>query len=167
MNDIVADAVRHNTWATRTLIGFCRERSLTADQLARPAPGAFGSILATLNHLVRSDASYLRCLLDRTPAWPFEDEAGLDALASFAAGVEPLWEELLAGPIDAERVLTVDDGANEVHAGVFIAQALHHGTLHREQVCAALTTLGIEPPDLQAWEYAWDTGRLWERDISS
>jgi uncharacterized damage-inducible protein DinB len=51
----------------------------------------------------------------------------------------------------------------EVRAGVIVAQALHHGNAHREQICAILTSLGIEPPDIQPWECAWATGRIWER----
>jgi hypothetical protein len=34
---------------------------------------------------------------------------------------------------------------------------------HREQICAILTSLGIEAPDIQPGEYAWATGRIWER----
>ena len=26
-----------------------------------------------------------------------------------------------------------------------------------------LEEMGIEPPDIQPWEYAWATGRMWER----
>jgi uncharacterized damage-inducible protein DinB len=55
-------------------------------------------------------------------------------------------ERLLSEPVDAERVLVVDDGALEVRAGVIVAQALHHGNSHREQICAGLTSLGVEPP---------------------
>ena len=54
-------------------------------------------------------------------------------------------ERLLSEPVDAERVVVVDDGALEVRAGVIVAQALHHGNAHREQICAILTSLGIEP----------------------
>lgn len=42
---------------------------------------------------------------------------------------------------------------HEVQSSIPIVQALHHGTLHRGQVCAILTGLGIEPPDLQVWTY--------------
>ena len=38
-------------------------------------------------------------------------------------------------------------------------QALHHMSIHGEQVCAFLTALGVEAPDLQPWEYADRTGR--------
>ncbi|WP_336245617.1 hypothetical protein [Nonomuraea sp. SYSU D8015] len=71
---------------------------------------------------------------------------------------------MLAKPIDVERVIVVDSGLREVRAGIFVAQALNHANHHREQVCAILTGLGIQPPDLQAWDYAWATGRIRDRD---
>ena len=43
-----------------------------------------------------------------------------------------------------------------------LAQVIHHGTDHRSQVCTALTTLGIEPPAIDAWDFAWKDGRLTE-----
>ena len=62
-----------------------------------------------------------------------------------------------------DRVIVVDGGANEVRAGIFLAQALNHANHHRAQVSAILKGLGVQPPDIQAWEYAWASGRLWER----
>ena len=40
--------------------------------------------------------------------------------------------------------------------------AINHANHHREQVCAILTGLGIQPPDIQAWEYAWSAERIWD-----
>lgn len=40
-----------------------------------------------------------------------------------------------------------------------IAQALHHGSAHREQVCAMVREFGLEPPELQPWDFADATGR--------
>jgi hypothetical protein len=57
-------------------------------------------------------------------------------------------------PIDSKRRLSVDDGAYEAELSHLIVQALHHGNIHREQVGATLTGLGIEPPPIQAWDYA-------------
>lgn len=164
MNEVLLDPIRHNNWATKRLVAFCRELSLTKEQLTTPGVGTFGGILTTLNHFIRADASYVGALLGTAPAWTKQDEdTDLEVLASRAEETEKRWEQLLSGPIDVERVLVVDDGANKVRAGIFLAQALNHGNHHREQVCAMLTALGIEPPDVQAWEYAWATGRLWER----
>jgi uncharacterized damage-inducible protein DinB len=161
MNDVLVDTIRHHNWATRRVLAFCRERDLTDEQLDASAIGAYGSIRATLNHIVSSDASYLRQLLgSETRLIDVPQDADLAALEKGAEALETFWEKLLVQPIDVERVVIVDDGSNEVEAGVFLAQSFNHGNLHREQVCAMLTSLGIEPPDLQAWEYAWTTGRL-------
>jgi uncharacterized damage-inducible protein DinB len=108
----------------------------------------------------------LEGVLGCAPAWTESaDDTDLDGLALRAEETEKLWEQLLSQPIDVERLVVVDDGANDVRAGIFIAQALNHANVHREQVCAILNGFGIEPPDIQAWEYAWATGRLWERTV--
>ena len=46
--------------------------------------------------------------------------------------------------------------------GVRIAQAIHHGTDHRSQICTALTTLGLEPPLIDVWAFGLQTGRVVE-----
>jgi uncharacterized damage-inducible protein DinB len=162
VNGALLEAFRHNSWATRQLLAFCRD--LSEEQLAASATGTYGSIRATFNHLVLSDGRYLRRLAGGAPAWVDRpDDADLDELAARAEQAGQLWERLLSEPVDAEGVVVVDDGALEVRAGVIVAQALHHGNAHREQICAILTSLGIEPPDIQSWEYAWATGRIWER----
>jgi uncharacterized damage-inducible protein DinB len=163
MNEVLLDPFAHNSWATRAILAFCRE--LPAEQLTAPSGVAYGSILATLNHLVRADRDYARRLvLGPDQAFARDDDtADFDQLVAWLDEADRLWERLLSAPFDPERLLVVDRGANEVRAGVFVAQALHHGSSHREQVCAILTGLGVEPPDLQAWEYAWATRRLRER----
>jgi uncharacterized damage-inducible protein DinB len=71
------------------------------------------------------------------------------------------WSRLLDGEVDPGRVLVRrrDDGS-ETHArlGVRLAQVVHHGTDHRSQVCTALTSLGVEPPWIDVWDYAEATG---------
>jgi uncharacterized damage-inducible protein DinB len=46
---------------------------------------------------------------------------------------------------------------------VRLAQALHHGTDHRSQICSSLTSLGVEPPGIDVWEYGFANGRVVER----
>ena len=155
-------SVAHHVWASRRLLEACRQ--LSDEQLRADATGTYGSVLATLEHLVRSDGGYLARLVGTRPDWVSDrGEASIRELEVRVDDAERLWDTFLAAPIDPERVIVIDDGANECFAGVFVAQALHHGNAHREQVCAILTGLGIEPPDLQPWEYAWATGRLWVR----
>jgi uncharacterized damage-inducible protein DinB len=47
--------------------------------------------------------------------------------------------------------------------GVRLAQALHHGTDHRSQICTALTSLGVEPPAIDVWDYGLANGRVTDR----
>jgi uncharacterized damage-inducible protein DinB len=66
------------------------------------------------------------------------------------------WTELLGRDLDGDQWLVRHrpDGS-ETHAtvGIRLAQALHHGTDHRSQVCTILTNLGVEPPAIDVWDY--------------
>ena len=42
--------------------------------------------------------------------------------------------------------------------GPIVAQTIHHGNVHREQVSHVLTTLGIEAPDLSLYSYEREAG---------
>jgi uncharacterized damage-inducible protein DinB len=163
MNETLHDAFRHNSWATKQLLAACR--GLSTEQLTLPAGESFGSILATFNHLILSDAGYVRRFAKSVPAWwvTRDESSDLDQLAMRVDETAQLWEQVLAVPLDAEQVIIMDEGTYEAHAGVVIAQALHHGNAHREQICAMLTRFGLEPPDVQVWAYAEATGRGRER----
>ncbi len=163
MNDVLLDAFRHHSWATKRLLAVCR--TLSEEHLTAGAPTSFGSILATLNHVIMSDAGYLRSLAGTSPTWLLEraETADVDQLYQRVEETERNWERFLSQPLDGERVLLLDHGTYEAHAGVLIAQALHHGNAHREQMCAMLTGFGMVPPDIQAWAYADATGRGRER----
>jgi uncharacterized damage-inducible protein DinB len=163
MNEMLLDPFRHNSWANKQLIAACR--GLSREQLASPAIGSYGSILDTFNHIIRSDASYLGRLAGNVPTWVSDREKtdDLDRLDAWVDEAERIRDQLLAQPFDPERIMILDDGTYEAHAGILIAQALHHGNAHREQICAILTSFGVEPPDIQAWAYAEATGRGRER----
>jgi uncharacterized damage-inducible protein DinB len=164
MNEILHEAFRYSAWATKTLIAACRDRSI--EQLKRPARG-FGSILATLNHVVLSDAGYVATLTGVCPAWATDgnETDDLDQVEARVDETASLWEQLLAEPVDAERLLLLDEGEYECYAAVVVAQALHHANAHREQIRAGLRDLEVQPPDVQPWEYALETGRAhWRRE---
>ncbi len=158
MNEILLDAFRHSAWAKKRLIAACA--SLSTDEVERPAPGSVGSIRTTLNHLVIADARYI-ARLDGGPSPWLDEEAANDfrELQKLSEETAERWQRFLSEPVDGERIVTLDDGAYETHASVVIVQALHHVSIHGEQVCASLTALGMEPPDVQPWALADDTGR--------
>jgi len=166
VNDGLVDAFRHNTWATRELIRVCQ--GLTEEQLSATTIGMYGSIIDTLRHIVSSDASYLVRLTAVEPSWDRRaaERPDLDTLAERTEELAARWERFLAEPVDAERVLVIrwPDGTDyTVPAGVVLAQALHHGSEHRGQICAILTSIGVTPPELGVWEFAQATGRAQPR----
>lgn len=162
MNDGLIDGFRHNTWSTRQVLLVCQD--LTPSQLDATALGTYGSIIESLRHLVASEAGYCARLTGEDISWNRRD-AELANLADLAARVDDLdacWERFLATPFDAERTFIVDwqdGGQRDVPAGVYLAQALHHGTDHRSQICTILTSIGVDPPGLGLWEYAEATNR--------
>lgn len=153
---------RHNSWATRRLIEACR--ALAPEQLEATTPGAMGSVLETLNHILNAEGLRFQTLLSGTSPWERGRVADLDTLAARAEQVERFWTDYLAAPIDADRPVRVEfqGQAYEVATGVILAQAVHHGNIHREQVCTILTVLGIEPPDLSGWGYGGAEGHVVE-----
>ena len=160
---LLADAFAHHVWATLRLMDTCH--SLSPTQLGSGVPGTYGSILETMRHTVGADSSYLFALTGgRTPLID-EDTMDLAELRTAMEGNGAAWSALLVGDLDPDVVVVRhrDDGS-ESHApmGVRLAQALHHGTDHRSQICTALTALGVEPPAIDVWDFADQDGRLSE-----
>ncbi len=149
----------HHIWATERTIDVCAE--LTDEQLNRPVPGTYGPIIGTLRHLVSTDGWYLTFFRD-VPNRVAEDAPATLAELRDAIGANGSdWAEILAGNPDGETD-TVEDGDGwRFHAptGFRLAQVIQHGTDHRSQICTALTSLGIEPPEIDLWAYGEATGR--------
>ncbi len=160
---LLADAFAHHVWATKKLIDTCL--ALDPEQLASGVPGTFGSILETMRHLVGADASYLSVLTDGQTPDIDEEQLGLAELRDVMDRHGSGWAALMAGDLDAGTIVTrhrEDGSASHAPLTIRLAQALHHGTDHRSQICTALTALGIEPPAIDAWDFAWGDGRLAE-----
>jgi len=161
-NATLKQAFRHHVWATRQLMAFCAQ--LPSEQLSQPRPaplaGDHGSILETLDHIVCTDGGYLGALTGHRPAWAHERglSSDLGELAPRVDEAEALWMDFLSLPNDAERKVLLDNGTYETDSAIVIAQALHHGSAHREQICAILRDFGLDPPDVQPWEFADSTG---------
>jgi uncharacterized damage-inducible protein DinB len=159
----LSDAFAHHVWATLRLLDVCQE--LGPEQLETAVPGTYGSILDTMRHLVAADNSYL-FVTTRGRIQPIDEEdMDLAALRAEIEGHGDAWSSLLAQGPDPDEVLERhrDDGS-ETHApmGIRLAQALHHGTDHRSQICTALTTLGVEPPSIDVWDFGEQDGRVVE-----
>jgi uncharacterized damage-inducible protein DinB len=135
--------VGHHVWATLRLIDRCLE--LSQEDLALSTPGTYGSIHATLAHLVQGDAGFRRWIEDQEVVCA--EQGPPPPVATLRADMERQgrrWRELL----DSESALAA------TNAGLFLMQAVHHGAEHRTHVCSILGTHGLEVPDLSGWAYA-------------
>jgi uncharacterized damage-inducible protein DinB len=159
----MGDAFAHHVWATLRVIDECLK--LTPEQLETAVPGTYGSILDTMRHTVGADSSYLFVLSGGLTPLIDEDHMELPELRSVMESYGAAWLGVLRDDLDPDAVLERhrDDGS-ETHAPVSIrlAQVLHHGTDHRSQICTALTTLGVEPPAIDVWDFGWQDGRVVE-----
>ena len=158
---LLADAFGHHVWATIWVLDACA--ALDDAQLATTVPGTYGSIIDTLRHIVDGDVFYLDVLRGGEPE-PF-DKAASDILALRAVmqAHHVAWQGQIAGDLDpVVDIVEYESSGYETHAplGIRLAQALYHGTDHRSQVCTALTTLGIEPPAIEVWDFALLDGRM-------
>ena len=156
------DSVRHNAWATTQILELCR--GLDEQTLNASVPGTYGTIIATLRHIIYCEIDFLDRLLGREPRdpWQLGETTGLDVLMEHAALLAADWEVFLASDVDSERPLQPDEGTNTIPAGIVIAVVLYHGSEHRGQICTILGALDHEPPDLTPWAYAFASGRIQE-----
>jgi len=158
--------LRHDVWATETLIAGCRK--LTPAQLELTVPGTYGTILRTLAHIVTADEGYLTRLLGtllHDPPFRLDHDVTLDETASHVAHVRDGVERLFAkDELDADRLLLDtplrrrDDPRFEMNAWVPLTQFVHHGSDHRAQIGTILGANGLAAPDLQVWSYAVELG---------
>lgn len=165
MDAAFVDLFRHHAWAGDRLLAACE--SLPAEHLEWVTQGTYGGLGATLRHLVESEERYVSRLrgeperpgpAPNQPDPPLPPEALAPSIrvlrrrarASGAALIE------LAASYEPEAILATTFRGEPVSlpAVVVFAQALDHGGEHRTQVRHALTILGYEPPDIDAW--AWD-----------
>ena len=165
MNDsLLDDAFAHHVWATMRLIDACLP--LSPEQLESTVPGTYGSIIETMRHLVGGDSDYLSIMTGDRAHLIDADEMDMPALRVAMESDGVLWSELLAKDLDPDAMVhevDEDDGyERDATIGVRLAQALHHGTDHRSQICTALTTLGVDPPGVDVWNYGVQAGRIIE-----
>ena len=161
------DAFAHHVWASLQLIDACL--ALDSAQLETTVPGTYGSIIDTIRHLVGADAGYLFVLSGEEQSQIDEEGMDLAQLRAVMADNGPAWSALLARDLDPDLVVIRhrDDGS-ESHAplSIRLAQAIHHGTDHRSQICTALTSLGIEPPEIDVWSFGQQDGRAFQTEFA-
>jgi len=164
VSDGLLEAFRHNAWANRELLTVCK--GLSPEQLGATTAGTYGSVLATLQHILDAEAGYRTVLSGRAPSWADEVEqvSDLDELGGYAEEMAVYWEELVGSGFDGDmpvRWFSQRRKAEvEARADVLTTQTINHGNEHRSQICTVFTTIGMEPPALDGWAYAVAVGHV-------
>jgi len=145
---------RYNAWANRRLYDTCGE--LTVSDYAAQRPSFFGSIHATLNHILVADRIWLSRFEGRPNEIESLDQILYDDLATLRSAREVedarilgcvggLDEDALAAPL---RYRTMAGTPQETPLGWTLAHVFNHQTHHRGQVHGMLSGTPVAPPSL-------------------
>lgn len=151
----ISDFLQYNLWANLRFLDFCK--SLTDEQLDFAIKGVYGSVRATITHMITSEEGYARRFTftgeKLTPLLKdFTTFPGFDELLRRA---ERSGKELIAVAerSDLDEILHLDDGTYDCPLIIVLIQAVNHGVDHRSQVSTLLAQQGIDLPGLDAWHY--------------
>ena len=155
--------IRYNNWANAQLLEVCLK--LTPEQLAAGAPGTYGSIHATLGHIISAESSYIRRLTGVRPQPPFkwEDRPALADIAAFAPTVAQAMLEAVQNTPPLQIVHEEGDGWTFDYQarGLFI-QVVNHGIEHRTNVTTILSALGLPELEIDGWGFLTAQGERYE-----
>jgi uncharacterized damage-inducible protein DinB len=164
-SSLLEAAFAHHVWATSRVIDACLD--LSVEELKTSVPGTRGPMLETLRHVVLSDAFDLFTLTGDRTFYIDDEQVSLAVAGVIMERNGSGWAEYLSRPLDPdEMVHEVDetDGFERwAPVGFRLAGVLNHGTDHRSQVCTALTTLGVEPPRIDVFDFGLGAGRIVEK----
>lgn len=148
---------RYNLWANHRLYAACAD--LPDESRRRDVGLYFGSVHATLEHLLKTDHAWTHLLRGGTladlPAVPVPEDfaalrdarAGHDAL--FVAWMDEVDEAWLDAPFAFTSALGSWQGLTWADTrGGTLAHLFNHHTHHRGQAHTGLSLLGADPPAL-------------------
>ena len=146
---------RHDLWANRLILEACAR--LSPDQLEASVVGTYGSIGRTLAHLVSAEDFYAAHLAARPRRYRWDETAPVPSVVALRAVLESVGPELieLAGSTPETLVVEVlrDGQPVPIPGWIILTQAIDHGREHRTHIATILTQLGIEPPDMDGWQF--------------
>lgn len=146
---------KHNLWSNLRLLDACA--ALPDEQLDGGSDGTYGSIRATLLHLLGAEERYVTLLQGEPRPDPPLERRPFPGFEGLREGARTTGERLIAlGEEMAGETVVRGSAGDElfaVHATVPLMQAIHHAHEHRTQITTMLGQLGIEPPDLSGWKY--------------
>jgi uncharacterized damage-inducible protein DinB len=163
VNPPFVELLRHNLWANLRLLDACA--GLEQHQLDASSPGTYGTVGATLVHIIANEYGYAAALRQSPPAGRLDYRAAFPGVDAMRAHARASGTELIeaAVSLDPNAILRGEYQGQpfEMPAMTPLLQAVNHGTEHRAHIATILTTLGIEPPEMDVWMYR-DSGAMSE-----
>lgn len=153
---MLLDFIRYNNWANAQVLAACEQ--LSPEQQRASAPGSYGSIHATLGHLIAAEASYVGRLTGDEPQPPFrwDDPPSVADLAAFAPTVASALRDAVQRIPPKNIVHEEENGLFvDYQARVLFIQVVNHGIEHRTNITTILSSLGLEAPEVDGWAYTW------------
>jgi uncharacterized damage-inducible protein DinB len=150
----IAEFIRYNNWANQQVLHACR--NLSEEQLATVIPGGYGTIRATLEHIIQGEVFYAGLLAGSCPQPPFQwgDRPGLTEMTSYAAQVGTALEDIAQQVLPTDQVVEEDEGKlYRYQALAVFIQLINHGVEHRTNITTILNQGLQTPPDVDGWAY--------------
>ena len=146
---VARSLLAYTMWADREQLEALAR--VPADHLTLPTGSSFGSLLATMAHILASEQVWLGRFLSAPPAFP--NEADFLDLAMVRAGFEELWPQLefFLASLSQEQLLAeiawTSRSGNSFRRPVWEAliHMSHHSSYHRGQLTTMLRQLGHQP----------------------
>lgn len=151
---MLVEFIRYNNWANAQVFAACL--ALSESQLAAKAPGAYGSIHATIGHIVSAEQDYIRRLVGSTPQPPFDwetepDVADIVAFSSLVA--DALLDAVQRVPPEHIVHEEWDGNTIEYKSSLLFLQIIDHGIEHRTNITTILSGLGLPELEVDGWGY--------------
>ena len=158
---VLDDAFGHHVWATLRVIDTCLE--LDPEHLATAVPGTYGSILDTLRHTVGADRGYLFALTGGRVTTIEEEGMDLAELRAVMASDGPEWSAVVRPRIyptwSSSATAMTAPRATHRWASASRRRYITERIIEARSAPRS-TSLGVEPPAIDAWDFAWKDGRL-------
>jgi uncharacterized damage-inducible protein DinB len=163
-SSLLEAAFAHHVWATLRVIDAFLD--LSVEELETSVPGRRGPMLETLRHVVGGDAEDPFILTGDRAYYVDAERMSLAEARVVMERNGSGWAEFISRSVDPDAVVGEVDETDGYQrwapVGFRLAQALHHVTDHRSQICTALTTLGVGP-ETDVYDFGLATRRVVEK----
>jgi uncharacterized damage-inducible protein DinB len=160
LDQLWLEAFRYNKWANLHLLDVCAK--LSNDQLHSTAPGTYGTVADTFLHMLAAEQRYLARFGAGKPQIKEGDE--FPGIALLKQHATTSGDKLIEAATRVTPEDTIDENRHgrlsQLHLGVVIIQALHHGNDHRTHICTILGHHQIPYGEMDVWAYGEATGAI-------